>query len=319
MSIIGAIVGFFVGILLYVITAAFLGATVVIFGGLATLLLSAVISPLLATMTAGSWIAVALFSLGIVYIFAYMIATLGVLPGLAGLPAVPPVPTTPTPLPASPVELFTRGFMIGLTAAVNFGIWAIQPFTAGWLLGALLAVVGLLAAILPVARSVAFQALLGWSSWLRPMSWFATTFGLILFLVNLPFALATFGLAAVRFDLLTATIETTGGAVIGVTGFTGGFNLGNFTFITPGPPAALPFGPPPVGGSLASHETGHTLNVAAFGGLFQWVNALDENPPVRRRSFAYGELTAESHFPRAGSAFGPGAMTVVRAHVRIWS
>ena len=58
------------------------------------------------------------------------------------------------------------------------------------------------------------------------MSWLATAFGLILFILNLPFALLAFGPAAIRFDRLTATIETTGGALIGITGFTGGFNLG---------------------------------------------------------------------------------------------
>jgi hypothetical protein len=102
--------------------------------------------------------------------------------------------------------------------------------------------------------------------------------------------------------------ETTGGAPIRITGFPGAFNLGNFTFIITGPPAGFPFGPPPPGGSLSSHETGHTLNVAAFGGLTTWVNALDENPPGARGPLAYGELTAESHYPRS---FVP--------HVRTWS
>ena len=318
MSIIGAIVGFVVGIVLYVVTAAFLGISVVLFGGLSTLLMSGLITPLLGVMTVASWLVAALFSLFILYAIAYIIATLGLMPGLAGLPAVPPTPTAPIPLPASLVELFMRGFAIGLTAAVNFGIWALLP-VVGWVLGLLLAIIGLLASILPVARNVVYQGVLGWSSWLRPMSWFATAVGLLLFLINLPFALAAFGPPAVRFDVLTATVETTGGAPIGITGFGGGFNLGNFTFITPGPPAAFPFGPPPAGGSLSSHETGHTLNVAAFGGLYQWVNALDENPPVARFSFAYGELAAESHFPRAGLAPGPGGTTVALAHVRVWS
>jgi hypothetical protein len=318
-TIIGAIVGFFGGIVLYVVTAAFVSATVILFGALSTALMSTVISPLLAAMTTASWLAVSLISLFILYAFAYIIATLGLLPGLGGLPAVPPVPTTPTPLPTSAVELLMRGFAIGLTAALNFAIWALVPIPFAWLIGLALAVIGLLAVFPGIAIGVPYQAVLGWSSWLRPMSWFATGVGLLLFLLNLPFALIAFGPAAVRLDGLTGTVETTGGALIGITGFVGGFNLGNFTFLTPGPPAGLPFGPPPPGGSLSSHETGHTLNVAALGGLFNWINALDENPPVRRNSFAYGELTAESHFPRAGTALGPGGTVVVRAHVRIWS
>ena len=48
--------------------------------------------------------------------------------------------------------------------------------------------------------------------------------------------------------------------------------------------------------SISSHETGHTLNTAALGGVVLWINALDENvPPRRRLNLAYGELTAESH------------------------
>jgi hypothetical protein len=64
------------------------------------------------------------------------------------------------------------------------------------------------------------------------MSWVATTFGLLLFISNLPLAIAAAVAAGapspLRFDVLTATFETTGGALIGVTGFAGGFNLGNF-------------------------------------------------------------------------------------------
>ena len=48
--------------------------------------------------------------------------------------------------------------------------------------------------------------------------------------------------------------------------------------------------------SVSSHETGHTLNTAAFGGVVLWINAVDENvPPFRRMNLAYGELGAESH------------------------
>ena len=83
MSFIGAVVGFLLGIALYVITAAFLGTSVFIFGTISTLITTAIISPLLAAMTAAAWLAVALFSIGVIYTFAYVIATIGVLPGLA--------------------------------------------------------------------------------------------------------------------------------------------------------------------------------------------------------------------------------------------
>jgi len=284
-------------------------------GGLFGLAVSA---GLFVTIAAG-WITVAVFSISIFYIFAYMIATLGLLPALAGVPA----PGSPAvALPAAPLELLMRGFLIGLTAGLNFAIWALLPVPLGWLIGLVLAIIALPALFPAIARNVLYQAFLGWSSWLRPMSWLATGVGVILFVLNLPLALAASGVAALRLDRLTGTIETTGGALIGVTGFIGGFNLGNFTFLTPGPPAGLPFGPPPAGGSLSSHETGHTLNAAAFGGVFHWINAFDENPPGSRRTFAYGELTAESHFPRAGAVRGPGpapGVLVALAHVRVWS
>jgi hypothetical protein len=191
--------------------------------------------------------------------------------------------------------------MIGLTAGLNFGIWSLFPIPLGGLIGLYVGLVCFLAVFPFISRNIVYQGFLGWSSWLMPMSYVATTFGFLLFVLNLPFAIAAFGLAAVKLDGLTGTIETTGGALIGITGFSGGFNLGNFTFITPRPPAAAAFGIP----SLSAHETGHTLNVAAFSGVFQWINAVDENPPINRRRLAYGELTAESHFPRD-------------IHVRIW-
>jgi hypothetical protein len=222
----------------------------------------------------------------------------------------PTAATSSGPLPATSIELFMRGFLIGITASVNFSVWAI--ISGNPLVGLFFGLINFLAAIPGVSATIVYQVILGWTSWSMPMSYLATALGLLLFLINLPFAFAAFGPVALRFDPLTATIETTGG-LTGITGTSAaGFNLGNFTFLilTPGPgitPAAVQtgFGVP----GTPAHETGHTLSVAGLGGFYHWVNAIDENVlPLRRLTLAYGEMVAESHFPRSGLL-----------HVRVWS
>jgi hypothetical protein len=98
----------------------------------------------------------------------------------------------------------------------------------------------------------------------------------------------------VRVDAATGTVETSGG-IARVFGFSGGFNLGNFTFLVgvePTPFQVL---------GISSHETGHTLNVAAFGSVWHLAgNAIEQNlRPFGRGVAAYGELLAESRRPRA--------------------
>lgn len=43
-----------------------------------------------------------------------------------------------------------------------------------------------------VANSSIYQGILGWASWLMPMSWGATALGLVVFVVNLVLAGITF-------------------------------------------------------------------------------------------------------------------------------
>ena len=247
-----------------------------------------------------AWI-VAIFLLLLVYLVGYAIASFSVA-GSGALPMVtfPLTAQVPTPggvpvaLPAIPGEFFGRGFMIGLTAALNAAalslIPVVGPFLATWAF-----TVVSLAAIIFVARNRVFQGFLGWTAWLLPMSYFATAAGLVLFIVNAPFAFAVGGTGAFALDFTTGVIETAGGAVVGVTGFAGGFSLGNFTFITP---AAIAGGTVPasfLSSSVSSHETGHSLNTAAMGGIVLWINAIDENIFPSTMNLAYGELTAESH------------------------
>jgi len=143
-----------------------------------------------------------------------------------------------------------------------------------------------------VALSRVYQGFLAWTAWLLPVSYPATAVGLLLFVLNAPFALAAGGFAAFRIDWTTGVIESAGG-LVGLPIFAGtflGFSLGNFNFLfAPGHQDTF------VGSGLSSHETGHTLNTAAFGGVMLWINAIDENILPRRANLAYGELAAESH------------------------
>lgn len=295
---IGGIIGLVLGLLLYLTTAIILGVGVP--GFLISILFG--LLPFLTSFTPGAWIVITVFTVVIVNIFSYVIATIAL---------ITPTATTPSgALPVSPAEEFMRGLIIGLTAGLNFGIWALIVPLIGFFIGLYVGLLCFLAVITLFSRNLVYQGFLGWSSWLMPMSYLVTPLGILLFVINLPFAITAFGPGAVRLDHLTGTIETTGG-LVGITGIRGGgFNLGNFTFLSPalGVPLSgiqTPFGGP----GLSAHETGHTLTVAAFGGVFGWINAIDENvPPFKRSNLAYGELVPESHFPRA---FLP--------HVRVWS
>ncbi|MEO7455132.1 MAG: hypothetical protein ABIY52_02650 [Gemmatimonadaceae bacterium] len=232
------------------------------------------------------------------YVLAYVLATRSVAPllpavtfPLAAPVAVPGVVSVP--LPAVAGELTARGFSIGLTAVLNALVVLLVPIH-GVMPSVWVFVVVSLAIVTPVARSGIYHGFLGWTAWLLPVSYVATAVGLLLFVINAPVAFAFGGLGAFRIDWSTGVIESSGGfvGIPAITGsFTGGFSLGNFTFLTA---VALQDGFLFQG--LSSHETGHTLNTAALGGIVLWVNAVDENvAPFARRNLAYGELTAESH------------------------
>jgi hypothetical protein len=231
----------------------------------------------------------------LIYIIAYIIGTRSIAPGLPAVtfPLAAPLGTAvPVTVASGTGELFARGVMLGLTATLNFiAVQLVPGLGAGVATWAF--VVISLAIIRPIAISRIYHAVLGWSAWLFPVSYLATFVGLLLFLVNLIPAFAAGGIGAFRLDFTTGVIETTGG-IVGITGFVGGgFSLGNFTFISPSPGVtAGPFMAP----SISSHETGHSLNTAAMGGVVLWINAVDENiPPFAKMNLAYGELCAESH------------------------
>jgi RHS repeat-associated protein len=180
---------------------------------------------------------------------------------------------------------FMRGFMIGLNAGLN-AIIATALF--GPVVGITLGVINFLAAFDTIANSAVYQGILGWSSWLMPMSWLATGLGLAFFIVNLVVMGITFNqweaarIREIRIDWRTGTIVTHGGLF---TVQRGGYNLGNFAYI---------HRDSMMDAELIGHETGHTLNVAAFGSIFHYIGAIDENV-IGRYERAYAERLAESH------------------------
>jgi hypothetical protein len=206
--------------------------------------------------------------------------------------------------------LLNRGLIMGLTTAANMLLASV--LTGMPILSSVALLFGFLATIPAVSASrFIFQPLLGLLSWFLPMTWLVMPLGILLFVLNLPLAIGQSGFGAVRFDFLTFTFETSGGALVnflfGLSALPGatGFNLGNFTFLSLTPGAALatvqsPFGAP----GLSAHETGHTLTVAVFGGFFGWINAIDESI-LGRATAAYGKIIPESHFAPRGFRFLP--------------
>lgn len=262
------------------------------------------LAPLFTTISLLLGFVLSLLFLVISYSIGYAIVTASIaplLPGLTGLAApIFPLAVSVPPPPASAAvgatagEFFGRGMMIGISAITNSVLLALIP-SVGVILASWSFTVISLAAVIFVARNRIYQGFLGWSAWLFPVSHVATLVGFLLFLINIPFALITFGTAAFNFDWTTGVVHTAGGLATTAT-TAGGFSLGNFTFVR-AIPAAGAFTAP----SVDSHETGHSLNTAAFGGIVLWINAIDQNVLPPRQNLAYGELTAESHAQNFGT------------------
>ncbi|MEO6446853.1 MAG: hypothetical protein ABIZ91_17380 [Gemmatimonadaceae bacterium] len=291
MSLIGWLVGVLMGGTLAGAVAVVVGARPPLPDHLSDALVAAV-SAASVSLSPYGMLALVILLVVATYLGAYALATSVVATALPAfsLPlasAVAPPVAAPLPLPAFEGERFARGLMIGETAALNAAMLLylprMGPPLALWAL-----MVGSLAALDGVARDGRYQRALAWSSWLLPMSWLAAAVGLALFLASVligPFVRMP---SSVRVDWQMGVVETSGG-FCACTGYRGGFSLGNFNFFSSPQLAGAPNAP-----SLSAHESGHTLNTAAMGGVMLWINALDENYPVFRRNLAYAELLAES-------------------------
>lgn len=190
---------------------------------------------------------------------------------------------------------FFRGLLIGATAAMN---WAVASIVYAKLFGtpvgtvlAVIAGVYPLLSIIPVlSRNPVYSGLLGYLNWLLPMSWLVVALGFSFFLLGLLGALiglagATFfQLEKIVFHWQTGTLFTKGGWISNLNPIDTAFNMGNFAF------ADVKFGE-----MAEDHESGHTLNLAAFGSAFHLIGAFDEN--VIHGAEALSERLAESHVP----------------------
>jgi MFS family permease len=198
--------------------------------------------------------------------------------------------------PNSGFGQFMRGFMIGFNAGMN-GVLAAAIF--GPVIGVAVGVINFLATFDGIAKNSVYQGILGWSSWLMPMSWGATGLGVAFYVVNLVVAGVTFQqwdaakIDKLAIDWRTGSIVMVGGLVRGPTAF----NMGNFVFMNPGYVDGS--SPDRTYDAVLNHETGHTLAVAAFGTAFGIADLIGENV-VGSGAGDYGEQIAESHANRPG-------------------
>ena len=137
-----------------------------------------------------------------------------------------------------------------------------------------------------MAQNEVYKGILGWASWFMPMSWLVTGIGLIFFVINLIVAGVTFQQVE-RVKINSISVNWQMGMIVmegGLVTFpAGGFNRGNFSFIDPGH------------GGVTDHELGHGLNLAAYGWVFHYVGAIDENVVQENPHDAYSEHLAESN------------------------
>lgn len=245
-------------------------------------------------------------------------------------------------------EFFVRGLLIGLNAGMNFllGATAIGAVLApllgrigayvGLAAGIILAVVNLLAAGMPTGSQDANDAIkriVGWMSWLMPTNWIVIFLGWILYVISALFSVLLgwtpfYGLYLINAALIewpygSMFIEGGIGSNLWLQGpidKRGGYNLGLFSFIHAD---TIPEVEPVTGLRIAvglgtdqifdkntrKHESGHNLNLTAFGAYFHLIGAVDENVgPFARGRNAYSERLADSNVPGptgSSPAFNP--------------
>jgi hypothetical protein len=186
---------------------------------------------------------------------------------------------------------FVAGVLLGFNAAANAVLlaWIATPAAA------VVTVIVLPAWIPAVARSDIYQAFLRWANFVLPMSWIVTGLGALLTLVSALLYGVTLGrvefprIRDMSADWKTGTIFLFGGLAGNANLRRGsdGYNMGNFAFLR---------GSATAEGTLVNHEAGHGLNLAAFGWVFHFIGAIDENV-VGEGAHAYSEQFAESNVP----------------------
>ena len=193
----------------------------------------------------------------------------------------------------------TRGVLIGINSGLNVTLAFVagqQIFGEDVAAGVVAAVIGALnfLAVFPaISNSEMFQGFLGWANWFMPMSWLVVALGFGFFVVSVLGHLVlylgpkwqVFRILGLQAEWKTGTWFMHGGWVSNANPIDTAFNMGNFSFVDQ------------KSGQLhMEHEAGHTLNLAAFGSVFHFIGALDENVFGGGAS-AYSERFAESNVP----------------------
>ena len=189
---------------------------------------------------------------------------------------------------------FFRGLIIGANSAGNWVLAApVYPKLLGAEVGTAVAIAlgaaTFASSIGFMSRNAVYQGFLGYINWLLPLSWLIVGLGLAFFLLGLLGAV-TLGLLGVKYfrvdrlviDWKTGTVFTRGGVISNLNPIDTAFNMGNFAFVDVAH-----------ADMAIEHESGHSLNLAAFGSLFHLIGALDEN--VLNGEEAFSERLAESH------------------------
>lgn|GEM_PF-6699837 len=199
-----------------------------------------------------------------------------------------------------------RGLLIGIASGMNFilafniyGAWFGQ--TVGLIIGLALFVLGLLGSFKGASQNEFYQGVIGWLSWMAPMSWPVLLLGMIFMVISFPLALI--GLAGVDFfkiggastadasvqkkvfdvDWKTGTFFLVGGIGSNANYAKTAYNMGNVGFIHRNAQS-----------DHTEHEAGHNLSLFVFGWIVHIVGAIDENV-VGYHTQALTELLAESN------------------------
>jgi RHS repeat-associated protein len=189
---------------------------------------------------------------------------------------------------------FMKGFLIGLNAGLNAIALSLMGFP---IVGLVLGVLAFLSVFDAIRQNSVYQGILGWTSWLMPMSWVATGLGLVFFLLSVLPAIFTLNKVSavhinyIHIDWATGSIIVKGGWISDLNAYHTAFDLGHFVYVdsaNTSPDDDVP------------HELGHMLSLAIFGSIVHFVGFVDEF--AINHGDAWTERMADSHSPSKRAA-----------------
>ena len=201
------------------------------------------------------------------------------------------------------IRAIVRGLLVGLNAVANgwlsYVIYgALFNTTVGLIAALALGLLTFVAALSPISKSAVYQGFLAWLSWFMPAAWGVIGLGLVLMILNVIGAVISlfgsdfFALKGARFDAKTGTLFVKGGFVSNLNFRGTAFNMGHMAFVSKDS-----------SDYHLDHESGHTLNLAAFGTLFHFIGAIDENL-IGKGAAAFAERLADSNAGLVSGAIG---------------